>query len=82
MGGPYGTPPSPAPTTPRVDHDKIACGRVKDASSPFRPPTTGRRTDAMSDLIYLLVTVAFFALATGFVTVCDRIVGRDREQEA
>lgn len=36
----------------------------------------------MSDLIYLLVTVAFFALATGFVTVCDRIVGRDREQEA
>lgn len=30
----------------------------------------------MSDLIYLLVTVAFFAIATGFVHVCDRIVGR------
>ena len=30
----------------------------------------------MSDLIFLLVTVAFFAVATGFVHVCDRIVGR------
>ena len=36
----------------------------------------------MSDLIYLVVTLAFFALATGFVHVCDRIVGRDHEQEA
>lgn len=30
----------------------------------------------MSDLVFLLVTVGFFALAVGFVHVCDRIVGR------
>ena len=31
----------------------------------------------MSDLVFILVTVGFFALAVGFVRVCDRIVGRD-----
>lgn len=36
----------------------------------------------MNDLVFLLVTVGFFAAATGFVQICDRIVGRDRGQDA
>ena len=31
----------------------------------------------MSDLIYLVVTVAFFAAAAGLVGLCERIIGRD-----
>lgn len=31
----------------------------------------------MADLLFLLATVAFFAVATGFVFVCDRIIGPD-----
>ncbi len=31
----------------------------------------------MADLLYLVVTVAFFAAAAGFVHVCDRIIGPD-----
>lgn len=33
----------------------------------------------MADLLFLLVTVAFFAVTTGFVHVCDRIIGPDSE---
>jgi hypothetical protein len=36
-----------------------------------------RRTDAMADILYVVVTVAFFALAAGFVRVCDHIIGPD-----
>lgn len=31
----------------------------------------------MADVVYLLITVAFFALTIGFVRVCDRIIGPD-----
>lgn len=31
----------------------------------------------MADLIFVAVTVAFFLLATGYVTLCNRIVGSD-----
>ena len=31
----------------------------------------------MADLLYVAVTVAFFALAAGFVRVCDHIIGPD-----
>lgn len=34
----------------------------------------------MADVIFLLITVAFFALCVGFVRVCDRIIGPDDEQ--
>ena len=33
-------------------------------------------TGAMNDLVFLLLVAGFFALAVGFVRVCDRIVGR------
>lgn len=33
----------------------------------------------MSDLLYLVVTVAFFAAAAGFVTLCDRIIEPDSD---
>ena len=33
----------------------------------------------MPDLLYLVVTVAFFAAVAGFVTLCDRIIGPDSE---
>lgn len=31
----------------------------------------------MQDVIYVIITVAFFALAAGFVRICDRIIGPD-----
>ena len=31
----------------------------------------------MSDVVFLTVIVAFFAVAAGFVRACDRIVGDD-----
>ena len=31
----------------------------------------------MQDLIYILLTIAFFALMAAFVVGCERIVGRD-----
>lgn len=31
----------------------------------------------MADLLFLLVTVAFFAVTAGFVSVCDRVIGPD-----
>ncbi len=31
----------------------------------------------MADIVYVLVIVAFFALATVFVQACDRIIGPD-----
>ena len=37
----------------------------------------GAYNQVMSDLVFILVTVGFFALSVGFVRVCDRIVGRD-----
>ncbi len=31
----------------------------------------------MADLIYIAVTIAFFAIAALYVVACERIVGRD-----
>lgn len=31
----------------------------------------------MGDLVFIAVTVAFFALAAGLVKVCDHIIGPD-----
>ena len=31
----------------------------------------------MADLLYVAVTVAFFAVAAGFVRVCDHLIGPD-----
>ncbi|QXC59797.1 hypothetical protein KSP35_15610 [Aquihabitans sp. G128] len=33
----------------------------------------------MADLLFLVVTVAFFAVAAGFTVLCDRIIGPDRD---
>lgn len=33
----------------------------------------------MPDLLYLVLTVAFFAACAGFVTLCDRIIGPDAD---
>jgi hypothetical protein len=35
----------------------------------------------MGDLIFVLVTVAFFALSVAYVKGCERIVGRDTGAE-
>ena len=34
-------------------------------------------TAVMADVLFLVITVAFFAGAAGFVTLCDRIIGAD-----
>jgi hypothetical protein len=31
----------------------------------------------MADLLYVALTLAFFAMAAGLVVVCDRIIGDD-----
>ena len=31
----------------------------------------------MADLLYVVLTIAFFAAAAGLVTLCDRIIGHD-----
>jgi hypothetical protein len=41
---------------------------------PGRPYNAG-----MPDLLFVALTVGFFSLAAGFVTVCDRIVGPDAD---
>ena len=33
----------------------------------------------MADVAFVLVIIAFFALAALFVTVCDRVIGPDEE---
>ena len=33
----------------------------------------------MADLAFVLIILAFFALATLFITACDRIIGSDEE---
>ena len=33
----------------------------------------------MADLLYVVVTVAFFAVTAGFVSLCDRIIGPDSD---
>ena len=35
----------------------------------------------MGDLVFILITVAFFALCVGYVRVCDRIIGPDPRVE-
>lgn len=35
----------------------------------------GRYNRGVADVVYLLITAAFFVLAIGFVRVCDRIIG-------
>jgi hypothetical protein len=31
----------------------------------------------VADLLFVVITVAFFALAVGYVRLCDRIIGPD-----
>ena len=33
----------------------------------------------MADVAFVLIIIAFFALAAGFVQLCDRIIGDDEE---
>ena len=33
----------------------------------------------MQDVVFVVVLVAFFGLATLFVVACDRIIGRDED---
>lgn len=36
----------------------------------------------MPDLLFLVITVGFFAVAAGFVAVCDHIIGPDSDHGA
>lgn len=36
----------------------------------------------MADVLFVLVVVAFFALAAAFVVACDRIIGPDELPDA
>jgi hypothetical protein len=34
----------------------------------------------MADVLFLVITVAFFAAAAGFVTLCDRVIESDPDR--
>jgi len=34
----------------------------------------------MADLLFVVITIAFFVLCVGYVHVCDRIIGPDPRQ--
>jgi hypothetical protein len=36
----------------------------------------------VADVLFILITVAFFLLCVGYVHVCDRIIGPDPRTEA
>jgi hypothetical protein len=36
----------------------------------------------VADLLFVLITIAFFALCVGYVKVCDRIIGPDSSAPA
>ena len=36
----------------------------------------------MADLLFVVITIAFFVLCVGYVKVCDRIIGPDPSPEA
>jgi hypothetical protein len=35
----------------------------------------------VADLLFVVITIAFFALATGFVKICDNIIGPDTDHD-
>lgn len=35
----------------------------------------------MTDIVFVLVVLTFFALATAYVSLCDRLIGPDPELE-
>ena len=35
----------------------------------------------MADLLFVIITIAFFVLCVGYVRVCDRIIGPDPVEE-
>ena len=35
----------------------------------------------MADLLFIAITIAFFALAAGFVKICDHIIGPDTDHD-
>ena len=37
----------------------------------------GRKVDRVRDVIYLLITVAFFAICVGLIKACDQVIGPD-----
>ena len=51
--------------------------RRKERAKPLRDRAVGRTKAPMRDLVFLAVTVGFFALAALVVAACDRIVGPD-----
>jgi hypothetical protein len=36
----------------------------------------------LADIVFVLIALAFFALAAGYVSLCDRIIGPDPELES
>ena len=51
--------------------------RVKGTSRPSNPAREQAYNALVRDLIFIAVTVGFFALAALVVAACDRIVGPD-----
>jgi hypothetical protein len=65
-------PAKPFRAGPRPDYNDPAAGIALGVP---------RKESVMGDLIFVAVTVAFFALTVAYVAGCERIVGRDTAVE-
>jgi hypothetical protein len=65
-------PAKPFRAGPRPDYNDLAAGVALGVP---------RKESVMGDLIFVAVTVAFFALAVAYIAGCERIVGRDTPVE-
>lgn len=66
-----------SPPPRRQRGDRIGEGGAKDASRPFPWSGGGRRPLAMSDLIFVALVIAFFAVAVALVRACEHLIGPD-----
>ncbi len=56
---------------------KIGHGRVKKSTRSRVGSVRATTTPAVADVLFILITVVFFAICVAYVRWCDRIIGPD-----
>ena len=56
---------------------KIGTGRVKKSTRNLTRRCGTVTTRLVADVLFILITVAFFAICVAYVRWCDRIIGAD-----
>ena len=77
------------PSAPPRHEPGPAAGRRRAGRSARRgrhpyptPPPVDLKGPVMADLLFVVITIAFFVVCVGYVHVCDRIIGPDPRQPA